>query len=69
MIPLKEYIRERMFEYILDFIGPICLTVLILYVCKAEEFIYGILLSIAYSLGKLIYRLFHYNKEYNKRKC
>lgn len=68
MTSWKEYIREHLFEIYADFIGPILLTALLLYLCKAEEFMYGILLSIAYSLGKLIYRLSHYNKEYNKNK-
>ena len=52
------------FEYILDFVGPILLTVLMLYLCKAEEYIYGIVLSFFYSLGKLVYSLYHYKKEY-----
>lgn len=60
----KKHIKEHLFEYILDFIGPVLLTALILYLCKAQEFVYGILLSVAYSLGKLIYRLYHYKKEY-----
>lgn len=61
---LKKHIKSHLFEYILDFVGPILLTVLILYLCKAEEYIYGIILSFAYSLGKLIYNLYHYKKEY-----
>lgn len=60
----KKHIKNHLFEYILDFIGPILLTSLILYLCHAEEFIYGIILSIVYSLGKLAYNLYHYKKEY-----
>ena len=60
----KRHIQNHLFEYILDFVGPILLTILILYLCKAEEFIYGIILSIAYSAGKLAYNLCHYKKEY-----
>lgn len=60
----KKHIKNHLFELILDFIGPIFLTAIILYLCKAEEYIYGIVLSIAYSAGKLIYNLYHYKKEY-----
>lgn len=60
----KRHIKNHILEYILDFIGPILLTIIILYLCKAEEFLYGILLSLAYSFGKLAYNLYHYKKEY-----
>lgn len=59
-----KHIKNHFFEYLLDFIGPIILTTIILYLCKAEEMLYGIILSIAYSCGKLIYNLYHYKKEY-----
>ena len=61
---LKKHIKNHLFEYAVDFIGPIILTALILYLCKAEEFLYGILLSAAYSIGKTIYNIYHYKKEY-----
>jgi len=60
----KKHIKNHLFEYILDFIGPILLTILILYLVNAHGYIYGIFSSIAYSLGKLIYDLKHYKKEY-----
>lgn len=60
----KKHIKNHLFEYVLDFIGPILLTLFILYLCKAEEIVYGIILSIAYSFGKLLYNLHHYKKEY-----
>ncbi len=61
---LKKHIKSHLFEYIVDFIGRILITVFILYLCKAENFIYGIILSAVYSLGKWIYDLYHYKKEY-----
>ena len=60
----KKHIKDHLFEYILDFIAPILITLLILYLGKAENYIYGTVLSIAYSFGKLIYNLYHYKKEY-----
>lgn len=60
----KKYLKEHFWEYILDFICPLLLTIFILYLCKAEKFIYGIIISIAYSIGKTTYNIYHYKKEY-----
>lgn len=60
----KKHIKNHIFEYILDFIGPILLTIFMLYICKAENYIYGIIVSIAYSFGSIGYNLYHYRKEY-----
>ena len=60
----KKHIINHLFEYILDFIGPILLAILILYLGKAQEYMYGIACSIVYSLGRLIYNLKNYKKEY-----
>ncbi len=60
----KKHIQNHLFEYILDFFGPIVLTVILLYLCKAEEIWIGIIFSVFYSLGRLCYNLIHYKKEY-----
>ncbi len=60
----KKHIKNHLFEYILDFVGPLILTIFILYLCKAQDFIYGIIVSIAYSTGRLLYNLYYYKKEY-----
>lgn len=60
----RKHIKNHLFEYVLDFIGPILLTILLLYLCRAEEFIYGIVLSVAFSTGKTIYNIYHFKKEY-----
>lgn len=61
---LKRHIKNHLFEYIVDFVGTILLTILLLYLCKAEEFVYGIVLSVAYATGKIIYSISCYKKEY-----
>lgn len=61
---LKKYIKSHLFEFILDIIGPMLLTMLFLYLCKSENYIYGICLSVAYSFGKIIYRLHCFKKEF-----
>lgn len=61
---LKRHIKDHCFEYILDFIGPILLTIFILYIAKANNYIIGIITSFVYSTIKFIYNLYHYKKEY-----
>lgn len=61
---LKKHIKDHIFEYVFDFIEPIILTMFILYLCEVEQFLYGIILSVAYSLIKIFYHLYHYKKEY-----
>lgn len=61
---LKKHLKDHAFEYALDIIMPIIFTLILLYICKAEEILYGIVFSIAYSLGKVIYNIYHYKKEY-----
>ena len=60
----KKNMKDHLFEYVLDFIGPILLTCIILYICKAENFVYGIALSFFYSIGKTAYHIYHYKKDY-----
>ncbi len=61
---LRKHIKDHLFEYILDIIGPMVLTILVLYLCKAQNYIYGIILSLAYSLGKVLYNIHYYKKEH-----
>lgn len=58
----KKHLKDHLFEYILDFISPILLTMLILYLSKAQEFLYGVILSFFYSLGKTIYHIRQFKK-------
>lgn len=60
----KKHLKDHLLEYIFDFIGPVLITIFLLYICKAEKIIYGIIISIAYSTGKTFYNIYHYKKEY-----
>lgn len=60
----QKHLKDHLLEYIFDFVGPILLTALMLYLCKAEKFWIGIFFSVAYSSGKTIYNIYHYKKEY-----
>ena len=59
---LKKYIKDNIFGLILDFVMPVAVTAIILYICRAERFGFGIALSAAYSVGKLAYELCVYKK-------
>ena len=61
---LRNIFKDHLFEYIADFIGQMLFTILIMYICKAEDFLRGIIVSTAYYFTKLIYNLYHYKKEY-----
>lgn len=61
---LKKHMKDHLFEYILDIIVPILLTILVLYLCKAQDYIYGIIMSLAYSIGKVFYNIHYYKKEH-----
>ena len=59
-----KHIKNHWFEYLLDIIAPLILTLVLLIVCKAENFAVGIVISLVYSCGKVAYNLYHYKKEY-----
>ncbi len=61
---LKKHIKDHLLEYTLDIIGPMLLTILVLHLCKAQDYIYGIILSLVYSLGKVLYNIHYYKKEH-----
>ena len=59
----KKHIKNHWFEYLLDIIAPLILTLILLKVCKAENITVGIIISLVQSCGKLAYNLYHYKKE------
>ena len=59
---LKKHIKENLFEYALDVIITIALVVIILILCDGENFILGIILAAAFSLGKTVHRVLSYKK-------
>lgn len=59
-----RHVRSHWFEYVLDLIGPVLFTGVVLYLCGTERFGYGMLLAGAYSFGKVVYRLHCFKKDY-----
>lgn len=60
----KKHIKNHLFEYLIDIIGPPILAALLLYICKAENYAIGIGIALVYALIKVIYNLYHYKKEF-----
>ena len=53
---LKDYLRGREIETIMDYVGPMVLTLLLMSLCEAdtiEVYVSGVLTSIAYSTIRL----------------
>ncbi len=55
----KKHLKDHLFEYVLDFVEPIVFTVILLYICKAENYLYGIVVAVAYSILRLVYSIVH----------
>ena len=61
---LKKHVKDHIFEYVLDFVGPIILVIILLKLCKAENLILGIVFTAAFAVGKIVYEIHHYKKDY-----
>ncbi len=61
---LKRHIKEHLFEYVLDVVGTVVCAVILLKICKAEEIFFGGVLAFVYALGKVVYQIVHYKKEW-----
>lgn len=60
----KKHLKDHALEYVLDIVGPTVLVVFILYLCKAEEYLIGILFTVFFATIKTVYRIIHYKREY-----
>lgn len=61
---LKKYIKEHLFNFCIGMIGNILLVLIVLYFCGGTNYGLGVLLAIIYSLGKGLYSLRDYKKDY-----
>ncbi|MCC8183104.1 MAG: hypothetical protein LIO45_09110 [Clostridiales bacterium] len=61
---LTKHLKDHLFEYVLDVIGPMVFAAVLLYLCEAERIVYGLLLALAWGVGRVVYHLYHYKKEY-----
>lgn len=61
---LKKYIKEHIFDFILTAIFNIIFVLIIVYTTQGKDYITGIVLALFYSLGKIIYDIQIYKKEY-----
>lgn len=61
---LKKYIKEHLFDFILTIILNIIFVIIVVYITKGVDYMIGIALAFFYSLGKIIYDIQIYKKEY-----
>lgn len=61
---MKKYIKEHLFNFMIGLVGNILLVLVVLYLCGGTKYALGILLTVAYSLGKDAYSLRDYKKDY-----
>ena len=61
---LKKHIKEHLLDYIGDMVVTVLYTLGILYLAKAENFTYGIILAIMISLVRIIAEVRRYKKDY-----
>ncbi len=61
---LKKHIKDHALEYIFEILGTMIYTFILLKVCKAEYVLWGVVLSFAWSLGRVISQIRYYKKEY-----
>lgn len=65
---LRKHIKDHLFEYILDVVGIVLVTLLVLYLLNREDkFIFGIAASLVYGIIKTIYKIYSYKKDYLNR--
>ena len=60
---LKNHLKTHWFAYALDCIGPAILAAILLYVCKAQEILPGIVMAFVYGLGKTCWSIRHFIKD------
>lgn len=61
---MKKYIKEHLFNFCIGMLGNILLVLIVLYLCGGTKYLLGVLLAAAYSLGKGLYSLRDYKKDY-----
>ncbi len=64
---LKKHLKENAFAYLLDILSSMLFAYLLLKLCRAEEIAFGLLLSFAWALGRVIQQIHHCKKDYIDR--
>lgn len=61
---LKKYIKEHLFNFCIGMLGNILLVLIVLYLCGGTNYVLGVLLAVAWSIGKGAISLRDYKKDY-----
>ena len=60
---MKKYIKEKAFEFALNFIRNIILTELVVWCVGSDKFFTGFIMALGYSVGWVICELIWYRKD------
>lgn len=61
---LKKFIKEHIFDFVMDMIINIAFVLLVVYFCEGTNYIYGIIMAVVYSIGKSVNNIKVYKKDY-----
>ena len=61
---MKKYLKEHIFDFVLEFLVNIAFTMLIIYLCGGEKYLLGGALASVYSLVKIFIDVRAYKKYY-----
>lgn len=60
----KKYVREHTADFFIHLAFHTALTEIVVYLCGGTEFLYAFLLAAAYTVGKWLYELHYFKKEW-----
>ncbi len=61
---LKKHLKDHAFEYVLDIVLSILYSFILLKLCKAENMVLGVAVAFVWSLGRVVWQIYCYKKEY-----
>ncbi len=61
---LKKHLKDHCFAYILDVVLTMVFAFLLLSLCKAESIMLGMVISFVWAMGRVIWQIYYYKKEY-----
>lgn len=60
----KKYAKEHVADFFISLMGHALLTELVVYLCGGTRFLYGFLLALVYTVGRWLYGLYWFKKEW-----
>ncbi len=61
---MKKYLKEHIFDFVLELCINVAFTLLIVYICEGEKYWLGAILAVLYSIVKIFAEIRMYKKYY-----